>query len=127
MNIRSGTDNDFPLIVASFYNHPELVRYLLSKGARVDQTNSKGYTALAWAVFKGNARVVKVLVKEGRANLDILYQYDGDQATAHTPSVFCAVGARPPRPATRVAATTASTATTAITGVVRLCNATRKK
>ncbi len=48
----------------------------------MDQTNSKGYTALAWAVFKGNARVVKVLVKEGRANLDILYQYDGDQATA---------------------------------------------
>ncbi len=43
----------------------------------------------------------------------------------HTHQVFCAVGARPPRPATAVAARTAATARTAITGVVRLCNATR--
>ncbi len=43
----------------------------------------------------------------------------------HTPRVFCAVGARPPRLARTAAATTAATAATAITGVVRLCNATR--
>ncbi len=44
-----------------------------------------------------------------------------------THQVFCAVGARPPRPATTTAAATAATATTTITGVVRLCNATRRK
>ncbi len=74
-----------------------------------------------------------LLLKEFRADLHMGEKGGGmknresflQSCFYHTHWVFCAVGARPPRPATTAAATTAATATTAITGVVRLCNATR--
>ena len=55
-------------MLASYYNHPELVALLLSKGADPNLANDRGQSPLAGAVFKGYDAVVKVLVEQGKAD-----------------------------------------------------------
>ena len=59
---------DTLLMLASYYNHPELVALLLSKGADPNLANDRGQSPLAGAVFKGYDAVVKVLVEQGKAD-----------------------------------------------------------
>ena len=51
-----------PLILAAYYNHHELVHYLLSLGVAVDATDASGNTALMGACFKGHTESAKVLI-----------------------------------------------------------------
>lgn len=60
---------DTLIMLASYYNHPELVSLLLERGADPNVLNDKGQSPLAGAVFKGYAEVVKVLVEEGKADI----------------------------------------------------------
>ena len=53
--------NASPLWVAARNNHLEVCRYLLSKGARVNN----GYSALMGATDKGREEIVKMMLKAG--------------------------------------------------------------
>ena len=77
-----------PLITACEHNHPQVSRYLISKGARVNYQQKvidclycsidktiiflpqKGYTSLHAASLKGHTAVTQLLI-ESRAKLDI--------------------------------------------------------
>ena len=47
----------------------EIVRYLLEKGAFVDETNKEGNTALHLAILEGRESCVQILLEEANANL----------------------------------------------------------
>ena len=65
------TDNDgwTALIIASYYGHLEVVKYLVSQGANIDVTDNDGNTVLSEASYYGHLEVVKYLVSQG-ANID---------------------------------------------------------
>lgn len=73
LHVKNGTDVNArdddgitALMVAAMCSHPELISYLISKGARIDaRTDSKGYTALHLATRVGNLNTVKLLVEGG--------------------------------------------------------------
>jgi ankyrin repeat protein len=54
-----------PLILAGYYNHPEVVRFLLERGVPVDEKDSSGNTALMGACFKGYTEVAETLIDAG--------------------------------------------------------------
>ncbi len=51
--------------VAYFQQSPEVLILLLTHGARVNETNDLGESALMWASWAGSADAVKVLLKHG--------------------------------------------------------------
>lgn len=53
------------LITAIYSRREKVVRSLISQGIDVNGTNSKGTTPLIAALEKGNARIVKLLIKSG--------------------------------------------------------------
>ena len=66
--MEQGTEISRPLQVASFHNHPEIVKYLIESGADV---NGKGNeTALHASCRKGNVEVVEILL-ENQADPEI--------------------------------------------------------
>ena len=52
------------------HGNAETVRVLIEKGADVNAINDRGQSPIAGAVFKGYDEVVKVLVEEGRADVN---------------------------------------------------------
>ncbi len=56
---------DTLLILAAYYNHPELVELLLGHGAEPDRVNDRGQTALGAATFRQNERSVRALLAAG--------------------------------------------------------------
>jgi ankyrin repeat protein len=54
-----------PLIMASYYDHRDVVRLLLSKGARIDEKDGSGNTALMGVCFKGYEEMAKILLEAG--------------------------------------------------------------
>lgn len=46
-------------------NHVEVCRYLLEKGAKVDQPDKSGRTALHWAAISGHKEAAELLVASG--------------------------------------------------------------
>ncbi|XP_057801053.1 uncharacterized protein LOC131016380 isoform X2 [Salvia miltiorrhiza] len=56
---------DTPLIEAAKGEHVKLVEYLIKQGASISSGNSKGYTALHYAVLKDNRELMKLLVIKG--------------------------------------------------------------
>ncbi len=65
--------DSMPLGSAAVNGHPRVVRYLLNHGAKiyVDYLNLKTYSALYGAVEKGDEEIVKILVEEGNANVEL--------------------------------------------------------
>uniref|UniRef100_A0A914HV50 Calpain catalytic domain-containing protein n=1 Tax=Globodera rostochiensis TaxID=31243 RepID=A0A914HV50_GLORO len=53
------------LICASRAGKLDVVRFLLSKGARVDRTGHNGFSSLLWAAHRGDLEVCKALVAKG--------------------------------------------------------------
>jgi ankyrin repeat protein len=66
-NMRNSTGDSF-IMLASYYNHPDLVEKLLERGGDPNMLNDKGQSPLAGAVFKGYTEVIKVLVEKGNAD-----------------------------------------------------------
>ena len=58
-----------------------LIRALINIGANVNEADSEGQTPLMAAASWGNASSVRILVKEGKANLDV--QDDGGDTALH--------------------------------------------
>ena len=54
-----------PLIAACESNNYKIVKYLIEKGADVNQENKDGVTPLMTACFNGNINIVKYLVENG--------------------------------------------------------------
>ena len=60
-----GEQNRTPLIVAAQAGELEVVKYLISKGAKLDKIDKNGFTALSIACFCNHFEVVDYLVKKG--------------------------------------------------------------
>jgi uncharacterized protein len=58
-------NGDTLLILATYNNHPRLVRALLERGADVHRVNQRGQSALACAVFVQNEESVRALLNAG--------------------------------------------------------------
>ncbi|KAG7381507.1 Mitogen-activated protein kinase kinase kinase mlk-1 [Phytophthora pseudosyringae] len=56
-----------PLILASWYGHMNVVRFLLEHGAQVDVQDAGGSTALRFAAAEGRLKIAKLLVQHGSA------------------------------------------------------------
>lgn len=54
-----------PLILASYYDHGSIVASLLNHGARIDDTDGVGNTALMGVCFKGYLELADQLIKAG--------------------------------------------------------------
>lgn len=54
-----------PLLLAAYYNHKDLVSYLLEQGAAVDEKDGAGNTALMGVCFKGYTEVARLLIDAG--------------------------------------------------------------
>ena len=54
-----------PLILAGYYNHQDVVRFMLERGAPVDEKDSSGNTALMGACFKGYTEIAEILIDAG--------------------------------------------------------------
>ena len=54
-----------PLLLATYYGHIDVAKYLLDSGAKVDATDSSGNTALMGVCFKGYENIVELLVDAG--------------------------------------------------------------
>jgi len=55
---------------AADYNQVEVLQFLISKGAKIDQPDKYGITPLLAAVYEGHKEVVAILVNKG-AKLDV--------------------------------------------------------
>lgn len=55
-------------MLAAYHGHAQTVSMLIAKGADPNVLNDRGQSPLAGAVFKGHEGVVRVLVREGKAD-----------------------------------------------------------
>jgi ankyrin repeat protein len=62
---------DTLLMLAAYHGHAETCSLLLEKGADANALNDRGQSPLAGAVFKGYEKVVKVLVEQGKADVEV--------------------------------------------------------
>jgi hypothetical protein len=63
--IAAGAGDRRPLHRAAGGNHVEICRYLIEKGAKVDQPDKSGRTALHWAAISGHKEAAELLVARG--------------------------------------------------------------
>lgn len=61
----AGAGDRRPLHRAAGGNHVEICRYLIEKGAKVDQPDKSGRTALHWAAISGHKEAAELLVASG--------------------------------------------------------------
>ena len=61
----SNDKGDTLLMLATYHDHPDTVRVLLSRGADAARVNNRGQTALAAAVFRRSPESVSVLLSAG--------------------------------------------------------------
>lgn len=58
-------------MLSSYHGHAPLVSLLLHHGADPNIINDRGQSPLAGAIFKGEKEIVRLLVEEGGADLDL--------------------------------------------------------
>ena len=61
----STVKEDSLLMLASYNGHFETTKMLIQKGANIDQLNQRGQTPLEGVCFKGDLKIVKLLVENG--------------------------------------------------------------
>jgi ankyrin repeat protein len=72
-----GDDVDENLLIAAYNNDYYKVLAFITAGAKVNTLNEDGYSALLYAVEKGNFNIVKFLVSKG-ADVNLTPDYDCD-------------------------------------------------
>lgn len=69
--------NSYSLLMAACSsNNTELIKFLIAKGANVNDANNSGETALHFVAWKGNLEAVKALVEKG-ADVNAYYRANG--------------------------------------------------
>src|SRR6185437_13258486 len=64
-NAHYGKYDTFPLGIASRHGYLEIVKFLLEKGANVNEYNHEGYGPLAFAAGEGHEDIVRLLISKG--------------------------------------------------------------
>jgi len=64
-DVNTAIDGRLPLHYASDYGQLEVIRYLLSKGAKVDSPDKHGISPLLAAIWEGHTTCVQFLVEKG--------------------------------------------------------------
>lgn len=54
-----------PLIAAIYHDNPNVVSYLISRGASLELQDRQGETALMWAITTGDTNTVRLLLEAG--------------------------------------------------------------
>lgn len=55
-------------------NEENAVRFLLKNGVNVNEQNALLYIQLHLAAGAGHEKIIEILIKEGKANKDVIYQ-----------------------------------------------------
>ncbi|XP_076471982.1 myotrophin-like [Babylonia areolata] len=55
----------YPLHVAADYGQIDVIKFLLDKGAKINQADKHGLTPLLSAIFEGHTECVKMLLERG--------------------------------------------------------------
>ena len=69
-NVRGHT----ALMTASYNEHPEVVNILLANSAEINRQDNGGWTALIWALNKGNLEIVRILLSSQEP--EYIYEID---------------------------------------------------
>ncbi|KAF9577252.1 hypothetical protein BGW38_007661, partial [Lunasporangiospora selenospora] len=77
VNYQSVSRRLSPLHLAASYNHLDLCRYLVHKGANVNLMDVEGWTPMHCAAAEGHLAVFELLVKEPNADLEAM-TFDGE-------------------------------------------------
>ena len=80
-------DGVTPLMLASAQGHIDVVTLLIHRNADVNKTDADGRTSLHHAVCHNRVRVADVLIRHGKARLDVV-----EMATGATPLSYAALG-----------------------------------
>merc|ERR1712198_59463 len=65
VDVNSEIDGRLPLHYASDYGHLEVIKYLCSKGSKVDGKDKHGITPVLAAIWEGHTSCVKYLLESG--------------------------------------------------------------
>ena len=80
VNARDCESGTTALILTVIIDNPQMMRFLISKKAKINLQNNSGFTALMYAVGWGRIDVVKELIAAG-ANVNLRTK-EGDRVTA---------------------------------------------
>ena len=72
---RNRSNCDTPLMKAAMHGHVDIVRFLLDRGANIDNRSDIDDTALHYAAYYGHDEIVKLLIERG-ANLHVRDDHD---------------------------------------------------
>jgi len=86
---RANTYGFTPLLIATYYGHTSLVKYLAENGAEVNRQDNRGWTSLMYAVYYNHKEITKILIEhnasvtlknsEGKSALDYAEElYSGE-------------------------------------------------
>lgn len=65
LDVNADIEGRFPLHYACDYGQLEVVKFLCSKGAKVDATDKHGITPILAAIWEGHTTCVKYLLENG--------------------------------------------------------------
>jgi ankyrin repeat protein len=60
---RANTDGFTPLLIATYYGHTSLVKYLVENGAEVNRQDNRGWTSLMYAAYYNHKDIAKILLE----------------------------------------------------------------
>jgi ankyrin repeat protein len=76
INIKSDDYEFTPLMIAAQKNYPEILKYLLEKGADLKIVNCEGVTTLMFAAVKGAVECIDVLLDHKDCNVNAVNKYN---------------------------------------------------
>ncbi|KAK2716177.1 hypothetical protein QYM36_010677, partial [Artemia franciscana] len=65
INVNQKFDGRPLLVFAADYGHADILEFLLSRGASIDEKDKHGITALLAAIWEGHTACVKLLLEKG--------------------------------------------------------------
>jgi len=60
---KANSDGFTPLLIAAYYGHTSLVKYLVENGADVNRQDNRGWTALMYATYYNYVEIAEILLE----------------------------------------------------------------